>query len=89
MQPDNNLKIEKKSTYQRLLKKHRYVYVQKRYKYAVVHYWKDLPSLAIHLYAKSLRGSKTSRSKCIGSEGTENLVLNECCLRKIILLYLE
>ena len=45
----------------RLLKKHRYIYVNKKmYKYAAVHYWKDLPFFSVHLYAKSLRGSKTS-----------------------------
>ena len=81
------LKKIEKSTYQRLLRTPIYLRTQKRYRYASVFYRKDLPSLSVYLFPKILRGSKTSWSKYIGSVGTENLVLNKCCLRKIILLY--
>ena len=49
-------KIEK-NTYQRLLRTPIYLRTQKRYKWASVHYGKDLPFLSIHLCAKILRVS--------------------------------
>ena len=63
---DMTLKKIEKNTYHRLLRKHQHIYLLKKgiaafkciaaFKYAAVHYQKDLPSLTVHWHVKILRG---------------------------------